>query len=354
MSTFLSVYPPLPPGVHARRPSSRLPFPLGEPGSVLYARARHALWHGVRALGLEKGDAVLVPAYHHGSEVEALRRAGLDPRFYDGGNHLDPLEDELETMRDDRVRALVLVHYLGFPQDAARWRRWASRHRLLLIEDAAQSWLASGSDGPVGSFGDLAIFSLYKTYGLPDGAAMRASVSTVPPSGRSPWGVLSTGRKHAAWLAARWVAPPRSSAPYDPAADFDLGDPEAPPAAATGWLLPRVCDTGAAERRRRNFRRLAEELGHLLPPPYAQLPEGASPFMFPILADDKDRVVGQLTRRGVGVADLWSVPHPLLAADRFPRAAKMRASVVGLPVHQELRGRDLDRIARAVKGAVGR
>ena len=353
MTALLSVYPALPLGVHARRPISSLPFPFGEPGSAVFARSRHAMWHGARALGIEPDAAILVPAYHHGSEVEALRRAGLDLRFYDGGDRLEPLEDELDALVDDRVRALVVIHYLGFPQDAPRWRRWASGRGLLLIEDAAQSWLASLTEGPVGSFGDLAIYSLYKTYGLPDGAAVLGPADAAPPRRRSPWGLVPTARKHAAWVASRWVAPPRRNAPYDPAADFDLGDPNRPPAAATRWLLPRLAGRRAAERRRRNFRRLASELAEFLPPPYEDLPEGASPFMFPILAGDKDRVARRLRPTGVGVVDLWSVPHPLLETARFPRAARLRAGVLGLPVHQELRERDLERIARAVKAAAG-
>jgi dTDP-4-amino-4,6-dideoxygalactose transaminase len=40
--------------------------------------------------------------------------------------------------------------------------------------------------------------------------------------------------------------------------------------------------------------------------------------------------------------------------ERFPRASALRATLVGLPVHQELRLRDLDRIAAVARGAVVR
>ncbi|HEV2772798.1 MAG TPA: hypothetical protein VGV57_08230 [Thermoleophilaceae bacterium] len=53
---------------------------------------------------------------------------------------------------------------------------------------------------PLGSFGDLAIFSMYKTLGFPDGGALISRV--VPPvsSARRRLGVASTARKHVAWL----------------------------------------------------------------------------------------------------------------------------------------------------------
>jgi dTDP-4-amino-4,6-dideoxygalactose transaminase len=62
---------------------------------------------------------ILVPAYNHGSEIEALLRAGIVCRFYDVGESLEPDEEELEALLDTRVRPLYLIHYLGFPQDAA-------------------------------------------------------------------------------------------------------------------------------------------------------------------------------------------------------------------------------------------
>ena len=65
----LGVMPPLSLGVYARPPADRIPFPIDEPGCVLFERARHGLWHGLRALSLAGDDEVLVPAYHHGSEI---------------------------------------------------------------------------------------------------------------------------------------------------------------------------------------------------------------------------------------------------------------------------------------------
>src|SRR5262249_21946437 len=184
--TRLDVWPPLSPQVYLHRPPARLPFPLAEPACRLFERARHGLWQGMRALGLGPDAEILVPAYHHGSEIEALVRAGLICRFYEGTETLEPDADELETLLDPRVRALYLIHYLGFPQDAPRWRAWCDERGLLLIEDAAQAWLASIDGRPVGSFGDLSIFCLYKTFGLPDGSALLSPAPRAGPPPRRP------------------------------------------------------------------------------------------------------------------------------------------------------------------------
>jgi len=117
--------------------------------SQLLARGRQCVWHGVRVLGLGEGDEVLVPAYHSGAEVTALVAAGIACRFYDGTELLEPDEAELAGLAGPRTRALYLTHFLGFPQDAARWRRWCGERGLLLLEDAAHAWLAEADGGLV-------------------------------------------------------------------------------------------------------------------------------------------------------------------------------------------------------------
>jgi dTDP-4-amino-4,6-dideoxygalactose transaminase len=101
----INVWPPLPLGLYTRRPSKRLPFPLEEPDCPIFSLARHGLFMGIKALGLEPGDEILVPAYHHGAEeIEALVRAGIVCRFYDVGQRLEPDEIALEALLDKRPR----------------------------------------------------------------------------------------------------------------------------------------------------------------------------------------------------------------------------------------------------------
>lgn len=346
----LEVAPSLSPLAHLARPARRLPFPLAEPGATVFARARHGLWHGVRQLGLVPGDEVLAPAYHHGSEIEALERAGLGCRFYEACESLEPCEDELAALLSPRTRALHLVHPLGLPRDARRWRKWCDERGLLLIEDAAQAWLALAADGqPVGRAGDLTIFSLYKAVAVPDGGAVLAAS---PPQGRRRSGLRGAAGRHRSWLAQRWprTAPRPTASPqdYSPARDFALGDPSAPPSRATTYLLRRIATSEVAERRRRNYRRLLAALPGRVPRPYDRLPPGASPMALAVDVEHRRRALEGLAARGVAALDLWSVPHPSLPVDRFPAAARRRAATIALPVHQGLRAIDVDRIAEAV------
>src|SRR5690606_11267765 len=67
--------------------------------------ARNALWTAVRILGLE-GSEVLLPAYHHGVEVEALVDAGMVPRFYRVGPRWEVDLEDLERRITPSTRVL--------------------------------------------------------------------------------------------------------------------------------------------------------------------------------------------------------------------------------------------------------
>ena len=110
------------------------------------------------------------------------------------------------------------------------------------------------------------------------------------------------------------------------------------------WQVDREAVT---EHRRANYRLLLERLGELVAPAFRELPPGASPLQFPVVVSDKPRFLERLAAQGVEGADAWPISHPSLPTRNFPSAAALRSTLVGLPVHHELRDSDLDRVAGA-------
>ena len=358
---WLSVTPPLPPDVWFRQPLATLPFPLQESRHRLFARARHGLFRSLQALGFARGDEALVPAYHHGSEIETLCRAGLRCMFYDCREDLAPQEDELGRLVGPRTRALYLIHYFGIPQDAPHWRAWCDERGLMLIEDAAQSWLARHEHEPVGWHGDVAIYCLHKSFGLPDGGAVVGRSPPAGPNGKSGVGLRQLLVRHGEWLAQRLsiAGRLRESERFShheaevPQRSFSLGDPDAPPAAASTFLLPRIADPAAAEKRRRNHARLLTALREHVPTGFEEIPAGSAPYVFLVRGAKKHEVLDRLAARGIIGGSLWQTPHPSLDVESFTVARRMRSTLVGLPVHQELRATDLSYVTSAFSAAVG-
>jgi peroxiredoxin/dTDP-4-amino-4,6-dideoxygalactose transaminase len=353
----VSCFAPLRPSAVLMRRARELPYPLEDPRCRLYELGRTALAQGLASMGLGEGDGVLAPAYHHGSEIATLAEAGISCRFYEAGERLEPDAAELESLIDERTRALLVIHYLGFGQDAARWRRWCDERGLLLIEDVAMAWLAERDGRPLGSWGQIAFYSPWKTYGLTEDCG--ALICERPPAtAPAPAGVPLARllRSMAKWLAQRWgflarLRPAgRGGAGFDAGGEFVVGDHDAPPSRSSLFLLRRLSRIDAAGRRRRNYGRLLELLAGAVrvPAPFDHLQPGSCPFALPIETADKQGLIRHLDRHGVRALDLWAVPHPLLPVSRFPGAAARRETTVALPVHQELRPADLERIAAAV------
>jgi dTDP-4-amino-4,6-dideoxygalactose transaminase len=351
------IWPTLSPLTALRRSRDQLPFPFGEPNLLLSERARHSLLLGLRALGIGDGDEVLTPAYHHGAEVESIVASGATPAFYGGDKRLEPDPEELESLLNPRVRALHLIHYLGFGQDAERWRAWCSERDLLLIEDGAQAWLSERDGRPLGSAGDMAIFCVYKSVGVPDGGALVCSPPAEVETGRASSGLLGAIKLSVRGAAARGLVPRRvvlrDPGEFDLGEEFAIGNVSAPPSRATTALLPRFDFVRVREARRRNYSRLFDRLGESVPEPFDFLAPGVSPWVFPIRAAARDEALPALRAAGLDALNFWSQPHPLLDADRFPKIAERRATTLGLPVHQDLRDRDIDRIADLARDWAG-
>lgn len=115
------------------------------------------------------------------------------------------------------------------------------------------------------------------------------------------------------------------------------------------YLLDRLAEESVAARRRRNYQVLLDALGDRVARGFRSVPAGASPFLLPVETSDKAGLIERLDRLGIEAWDVWSVPHSSLPRAEFPDAEARRSRTVGLPVHQELRPRDLERIAEAAR-----
>jgi len=134
--------------------------------------ARHALEEVFRCIQLVPGDRVLLPGFICRDLLAPVYAVGAVPVYYDIGIDMNPLE--LPVI--DRVRAVLAVNYFGFPQDLLLFRRYCATYGVVLIEDNAHGFLSSDFSGRLlGERGDFGLFSIRKTFLLPDGAMLMAN-----------------------------------------------------------------------------------------------------------------------------------------------------------------------------------
>ena len=133
-----------------------------------------ALQCAVAALELGPGDEVILPAWTWHSCYNAVVLAGALPVFaeIDESFNLDP--NDIEKRITPNTKAIMVVHLQGNPADLEPILAVARKHRLRVVEDCAQSVGASYKGRPLGSIGDIGIYSLQmnKTITAGEGGAV--------------------------------------------------------------------------------------------------------------------------------------------------------------------------------------
>ncbi len=368
---YASTFPGLTPSALVATRAAALPFPLNAPRQQHYYRARNALYQLFRA---RPAGRVLVPDYHHGNEVRAIRAAGAEVVFYRIDRHLRPDLDELRHQLRAGASALVAIHYLGLAQPGRELAALAREHGALFVEDCALSLLSDTEDGaPLGSLGDASVFCLYKTLPVPNGAVLVDSGlgdAAVPRSERA-CGAFSLGGRVAELLVdglrARHDGAGRRAAQLkarvgglltglgvrrEPTGEsgFDVDAVDLRMSRLSSFLLGRFDYAEIRRRRRANFLALRDRLAGRASLLLDELPPGACPLFFPILVQDKRAAAEALNARGVAAVEFWNEGDP--AARGFD-AMFLRRHVLELPVHQDLDAEHVEFVASQVLDVIG-
>ncbi|MBK3583668.1 MULTISPECIES: DegT/DnrJ/EryC1/StrS family aminotransferase [Streptomyces] len=118
------------------------------------------LFLALETLDLREGDEVVLPSLSFLAAANAILACGARPVFCDvDARTLNPTLEDVESVLTSRTKAVVVLHYGGYPGDIARIAERCRQTGITLVEDAACS-VASTVDGQaVGTFGDLAMWS---------------------------------------------------------------------------------------------------------------------------------------------------------------------------------------------------
>jgi dTDP-4-amino-4,6-dideoxygalactose transaminase len=133
---------------------------FGRPGwdGVAVSSGTAALYLALRAVGVGAGDRVLIPTYVCTALAHATTLAGAEAWLAD----IRDTDFNLDASRlspPPRLRAVVLPHIYGVPSDPGPLRRLG----VPVIDDGAQAIGGRWQGQPVGSLGDMSIFSFYAT-----------------------------------------------------------------------------------------------------------------------------------------------------------------------------------------------
>ena len=143
---------------------------IGARRALATASGTTALLVSLHVMDVDAGDEVIVSPYTFIATYNAILINKALPVFADTDPAtltMDPAS--IESRITERTRAILPVHIYGMPCDMDPINAIARRHKLSVIEDACQAWLAEYKGRKCGTLGDLACFSFQNSKHLPSG-----------------------------------------------------------------------------------------------------------------------------------------------------------------------------------------
>ena len=134
----------------------------GVEDAVAFTSCTTGLETALRALGIGKGDEVIIPNYTHPATAQAVYLVGAEPVLVD----IDPKTynidyDEIEKAITPQTKVIMPVSLFGNPLDYILLNALKKKHDLFIVEDAACSAGACLGEKKVGSFADITSFSFH-------------------------------------------------------------------------------------------------------------------------------------------------------------------------------------------------
>ncbi len=142
---------------------------------LLTTSCTHATELAALLADISEGDEVIMPAYTFVSTADAFVLRGAIPVFVDIRPDTMNIDEKLiEAAVTDRTRAIVPVHYAGIACEMDTIMDIAARHKLKVIEDAAQGVMSAYKGRSLGTIGDFGCYSFHETknYSMGEGGAL--------------------------------------------------------------------------------------------------------------------------------------------------------------------------------------
>ena len=332
---------------------------LGGGEAIAVSNGTAALHLALASLGLKEGDEVILPSFTFVATANAVLYTGARPVFADilGCEDLNISPDEIENRITRKTKAILVMHYGGYPCDMGAILKIARRYDLPVVEDAAHAPGSEYEGKKCGSLGTLGCFSFFGNKNLVTGEgglvftrdqalAMRVRV------------LRSHGMKTLSWDKHRGHL---SSYDID-TLGYNYRTTEIQ--SALGLIQLKKLERN--NRRRRRLVEVYREELRQVPGIFLPFLEGEGKYsyhLFPILVADgeggrsrRDRLMEQLRDERVQTSIHYPPVHLFALYRKFgygvgmlPKTEKAGQSVLTLPLHPRMAVSDARWISRTIR-----
>ena len=152
---------------------------VGRKYSTTVSNGTASLEIAIKALGIKKGDEVLIPNFTIISNALAVLKQQAKPVLIDCNLQNWNIEiSDIEKKITKKTKAIIVTHIYSYPNDMDKILKICKKHKILIIEDAAEVLGLSYKNKKCGSFGDISTFSFYANKQITTGEGGMISVNS--------------------------------------------------------------------------------------------------------------------------------------------------------------------------------
>ncbi len=330
---------------------------LAPEGAVAVSNCTVALHLALAALGVGPGDEVIVPALTFVADANAVVQCGARPVFADVVGEddwtLDP--GDVAAKVTPRTKAIIAVHFAGYPCRMEALRAICREHDIALVEDAAHAPLSRDDEGRMlGTVGDIGCFSFFSNKNMTTGEGGMI-VSRDPALLEKVRSLRSHGMTSSSYQRFRGHA--FAYDVVDPGFNYRMDEMRAALGIVQLAKLP-----GAHAARRRHVLHYREKVADRLPGvgvPFADRDGQYGFHVFPVLlpaGTDREAVMRGMATAGVQTSIHYRPIHTFSAYEGATQLAVTDAiapRILSLPLFPTMRGTQIDFVVDALTQALG-
>lgn len=308
-------------------------------------------------LGIGEGDEVICPSLTFSATVNCIKYVGATPVFCDvkSTDNLGLDTDILESLITRKTKAIIPMHFAGFPCDMDKIMNIARKYRLYVIEDACHGPLSEYKGKKLGTIGDIGCFSFFSNKNISTGEG-----GMIVTRNKELYDKMKLARSHGMTSMSYERASGHATS-YEISTlgfNYRLDDIRASLGCAQMKKLPSDID------KRTELRLLYEEkLGKIkgITIPYLGWKGVFSNYIFPIVlkdsnAEKRDRVRDILKDKGIQTSVHYPAVHKFElyknSKTNLPKTEYITDNEITLPMYGKLRKEEVEYICDILDDAL--
>lgn len=319
--------------------------------SLLTTSCTDALEMASILANIEPGDEVICPSFAFVSTANAFVLRGAKIVFADSEDTTPNIDaSKLESLINPKTKAIVIIHYAGVACNMDAIQSIIKKHKLILIEDAAQAIDAYYNNQILGSFGDYAAFSFHETKNIISGEGGLLVINTPQNADRAEI-IWEKGTNRAAFFRGE----------IDKYGWVDVGSSFLPSELTAAFLFAQLEKLETIQQKRKYiWNKYKQELNYLEQEGKVQLPyipsyATSNAHMFYLLTERRDELMYYLREKGIHAVFHYLPLHesPFYKAKHdgrlLPNAKRFADTILRFPFFNDLKEEEIDYIIFSIK-----